>query len=183
LVKLADRGIDVVPPIGRQVGPGQAGIIVQHHRCGLGQIGQYRLHTAGAEPVVAGHNHQLGTQRRQAARVQYGRAHQGQRCNAFRIFGDEILHIGQTTAGKMRPGDAEVVQKLCEARLDRRIVDGYGGGCYGRSPYSGDRKNNAPRGIRDRSCLISPKMLLASDARSRSLIRQPEDAEPLCHRQ
>src|SRR5262249_20211786 len=45
----------------------------------------------------------------------------------------------------------------------------------------GDRKNNAPSGIQDRSCSVPPKIHLASDARPRSLIQQPEDAEPLCH--
>jgi len=29
-----------------------------------------------------------------------------------------------------------MVQKLGEARLDRRVPDGTDGGCYGRSPYS-----------------------------------------------
>jgi hypothetical protein len=133
LVELTDRGIDVVPPIGCQVGPGQACIIVEHHRRGLGQIGQYRLHSASAQPTVAGQDHQPRAQRRQAARVQYGRAHQGQRRNALRIFGDETLHVGQTAAGKMRPGDAEMIQKLREACLDRRMLDGCGG-CYDRSP-------------------------------------------------
>ena len=126
LVELTDRGIDVVPPIGCQVGPGQAGIIVEHHRRGLGQIGQYRLHPAGAEPMVAGHDHQPRAQRCQAARVQYRRAHQGQRRNASRIFGDETLHIGRTAASKMRPGDAEMIQKLRETRLDLRMLDGCG---------------------------------------------------------
>src|SRR6516165_1486145 len=45
----------------------------------------------------------------------------------------------------------------------------------------GDRKNNTPSGFQDRSCSIPPKIHLASDARPRSLIQQPEDAEPLCH--
>ena len=53
------------------------------------------------------------------------------------MLGDETLHIGQTAAGKMRPGDAEMVQELGEAGLDRRVPDGTDGGCYGRSPYSG----------------------------------------------
>ena len=34
---------------------------------------------------------------------------------------------------------------------------------------------------RDRSYSNPPKIHLASDARPRSLIQQPEDAEPLCH--
>src|SRR6516165_10628231 len=59
------------------------------------------------------------------------------------MLGDEALHIGQTAAGKMRPGDAEMVQELGEARLDRRVPDGTDGGCYGRSPYSGIGTNNA----------------------------------------
>ena len=143
LVELTDRGIDVVPPIGCQVGPGQACIIVEHHRRGLGQIGQYRLHSAGAEPMVAGQDHQPRVQRRQAARVQYGRAHQGQRRNALRIFGDETLDVGQTAAGKMRPGDAEMIQKLREACLDRRVPDGTDDSCDGRSPYFGIGTNNA----------------------------------------
>ena len=50
------------------------------------------------------------------------------------MLGDEALYIGQTAAGKMRPGDAEMVQELGEARLDRRILDECGGGCYGRAP-------------------------------------------------
>ena len=37
----------------------------------------------------------------------------------------------------MRPGDAEMVQELGEAGLDRRVPDGTDGGCYGRSPYFG----------------------------------------------
>ena len=52
------------------------------------------------------------------------------------MLSDEALHIGQTAAGKMRPGDAEMVQELGEAGLDRRVPDGTDGGCYGRSPYS-----------------------------------------------
>ena len=59
------------------------------------------------------------------------------------MLGDETLYIGQTAAGKMRPGDAEMVQELGEARLDRRVPDRTDGGCYGRSPYSGIGTNNA----------------------------------------
>ena len=54
LVELTDRGIDVVPPISSQVGPGEARVIVEHHCRGLGQSGQHRAHPAGAEPMVAG---------------------------------------------------------------------------------------------------------------------------------
>jgi len=53
------------------------------------------------------------------------------------MLGDETLYIGQTAAGKMRPGDAKMVQELGQARLDRRVLDGTDGGSYGRSPYSG----------------------------------------------
>ena len=62
------------------------------------------------------------------------------------MLGDETLYIGQTAAGKMCPGDAEMVQKLGEARLDRRVPDGTDGGCYGRSPYSWIGTNNT-RGL------------------------------------
>jgi len=50
------------------------------------------------------------------------------------MLGNETLYIGQTAAGEMRTADSEMVQKLGEARLDRSILDGRGGGCYGRSP-------------------------------------------------
>jgi hypothetical protein len=73
------------------------------------------------------------------------------------MLSDETLHIGQTAAGKMRPGDAEMVQELGEAGLDRRVPDGTDGGCYGRSPYSGIGTNNAPSGIQDRSCSLRPQ--------------------------
>ena len=59
------------------------------------------------------------------------------------MLGDETLYIGQTAAGEMRPGDAEMVQKLGEARLDRRVPDGTDGGCYGCSPYSAIGTTNA----------------------------------------
>ena len=67
------------------------------------------------------------------------------------MLGDETLYIGHTAAGKMRPGDAEMVQELGEARLGRMVPDGTDGGCYGRSPYSGIGTNNAWIGIQDRS--------------------------------
>ena len=139
MVELTDRGIDVVPPISGEVGPGQAGIIIEHHRSGLGQLGQYRLHPAGAEPLVAGHDHQPRAQRRHTAWVQYRRAHQCQRCDALRIRGDEPLQIGKTAAGKMRASDAEMIQEFGEGCLDRRGLYGCGGGCYGRSPLARDR--------------------------------------------
>ncbi len=72
------------------------------------------------------------------------------------MLGDETLHIGQTAAGKMRPGDAEMVQELGEAGLDRKVPDGTDGGCYGRSPYSEIGTNNAPSGIQDLSCSLRP---------------------------
>ena len=72
------------------------------------------------------------------------------------MLGDEALHIGQTAAGKMRPGDAEMVQKLGEARLDRRVPDGTDGGCYGRSPYPGSERIMRDC-IQDRSCSLRPK--------------------------
>ena len=86
--------------------------------------------------MVAGHHQQPRAQWRQAARVQHRRAHQGQRRDALRMLGDETLYIGQTAAGKMHPGDAEMVQELGETRLDRRVPDGTDGGCYGRPPLT-----------------------------------------------
>ena len=134
-VKLLHRGIDALTSICGEVCPGQAGVIREHHHRGLGQIGQHRPHPAGAEPMVAGHDLQPRAERRQASRVQHRRAYQAQRRDALRMLGDEPLQIGETAAGKMRPGNGEMVEECGEAGLDGRSLGGSGGRCYGCFPF------------------------------------------------
>jgi hypothetical protein len=58
LEELPHRRIDALAPIDGEVGPGQAGLILEHRHRGLGQVGQHRPDPAGAEPMIAGHHRQ-----------------------------------------------------------------------------------------------------------------------------
>jgi hypothetical protein len=50
------------------------------------------------------------------------------------MSGCEPLKIGRTAPGEMRARDAEMVEKLGQAVLDRAVRFGFSGGCYCRFP-------------------------------------------------
>ena len=116
--ELLHRRADAVAALGGDIRPGLPGVIVEHHRGGLRQFGQSRLHPAGARPTVPGHDQKPFGQWRQAVRVQHHRAQQRQRRDALRIMGHKTPQIRRTAAGKMRARDFEMVEQCGEAGLD-----------------------------------------------------------------